>query len=71
MSTSMEDVLLQVAQVKYKKSDGSLFLMDERLIWMVENRDTVSISHPYADIKCSSKNLTGRQSKSPVTSRIK
>lgn len=52
MSTSMEDVLLQVARVKYKKGDGSLFLMDQRLIWMLENRDTVVVSHPYADIKC-------------------
>ncbi|KAJ8945079.1 hypothetical protein NQ318_005259 [Aromia moschata] len=51
MSTSMEDVLLQVPQVRYKKGDGSLFLMDQRLIWMVENRDTVAVSHPYADIK--------------------
>ncbi|CAG9836838.1 unnamed protein product [Diabrotica balteata] len=51
MATSMEDVLLQVPQVRYKKGDGSLFLMDQRLIWMVENKDTVVVSHPYADIK--------------------
>ncbi|CAG9767034.1 unnamed protein product [Ceutorhynchus assimilis] len=51
MSTSSEDVLLQVANVRYKKGDGSLFLMDQRLIWMVENRDTVAVSHAYADIK--------------------
>ncbi|CAH1159331.1 unnamed protein product [Phaedon cochleariae] len=51
MSTSMEDVLLQVPHVRYKKGDGSLFLMDQRLIWMVENKDTVAVSHPYADIK--------------------
>lgn len=52
MTTSSEDVLLQVPQVRYKKGDGTLFLMDKRLIWMVENRDTVAVSHPYADIKC-------------------
>lgn len=52
MSTSMEDVLLQVPQVRFKKGDGTLFLMDQRLIWMVENKDTVAVSHPYADIKC-------------------
>ncbi|CAG9856270.1 unnamed protein product [Phyllotreta striolata] len=51
MSTSMEDVLLQVPQVRYKKGDGTLFLMDQRLIWMVENKDTVAVSHLYADIK--------------------
>lgn len=52
MSTSMEDVLLQVSQVRFKKGDGTLFLMDQRLIWMVENKDTVAVSHPYAEIKC-------------------
>lgn len=51
MTTSSEDVLLQVPQVRYKKGDGSLFLMDQRLAWMIENRDTVAISHLYADIK--------------------
>lgn len=51
MTTSSEDVLLQVPSVRYKKGDGSLFLMDQRLIWMVENRDTVAVSHAYADIK--------------------
>ncbi|XP_057659813.1 general transcription factor IIH subunit 1 [Diorhabda carinulata] len=51
MATSMEDVLLQVPYVRYKKGDGTLFLMDQRLIWMVENKDTVAVSHAYADIK--------------------
>ncbi|XP_076256771.1 transcription factor B1 [Rhynchophorus ferrugineus] len=51
MATSSEDVLLQVSNVRFKKGDGTLFLMDQRLIWMVENRDTVAVSHPYADIK--------------------
>lgn len=54
MTTSSEDVLLQVPQVRYKKGDGTLFLMDQRLIWMVENRDTVAVSHSYADIKSKS-----------------
>lgn len=51
MATSSEDVLLQVPQVRYKKGDGTLFLMAQRLAWIMENRDTVSISHLYADIK--------------------
>lgn len=51
MTTSSEDVLLQVPQVKFKKGDGTLFLMDSRLAWMVENKDTVAVSHLYADIK--------------------
>lgn len=52
MTTSSENVLLQIPQVRYKKGDGSLFLMDQRLIWMIENRDTVAVSHLYEDIKC-------------------
>lgn len=51
MTTSSEDVLLQIPQVRFKKGDGTLFLMDQRLIWMVENRDTVAVSHLYEDIK--------------------
>lgn len=61
MATSSEDVLLQVPQVRYKKGDGTLFLMDQRLIWMVENRDTVAVSHPYADIKCKQFNIFVRE----------
>lgn len=51
MTTSSEDVLLQVPQVRFKKGDGTLFLMDQRIAWIMENKDTVSISHMYADIK--------------------
>lgn len=51
MTTSSEDVLLQVNQVRYKKGDGTLYVMNERLAWMMDNRDTVSVSHKYTDIK--------------------
>lgn len=51
MTTSSEDVLLQVPQVRYKKGDGTLYVMDERLAWIMDNRDTVSVSHKFADIK--------------------
>lgn len=51
MTTSSEEILLQVPQVRYKKGDGTLFLMDKRLAWMLENKDTVNVSHMYADIK--------------------
>ncbi|RZF35709.1 hypothetical protein LSTR_LSTR009577 [Laodelphax striatellus] len=51
MTTSYEDVLLQVGQVRYKKGDGTLYVMSERLAWMLDNRDTVSVSHRYTDIK--------------------
>lgn len=49
--TSSEDVLLQVGQVRYKKGDGTLYLMTERLAWILDHKDTVSVSHRYADIK--------------------
>lgn len=51
MTTSSEEILLQVPQVRYKKGDGTLYLMDQRIAWMLENRDTVSISHLYSEIK--------------------
>lgn len=47
MTTSSEDVLLQMAGVRYKKGDGTLFVMNERIAWMVENRDTVAVSHKF------------------------
>lgn len=51
MTTSSEDVLLQVGQVRYKKGDGTLYVMSERLAWMLDHRDTVTVSHRYTDIK--------------------
>ncbi|XP_053615975.1 general transcription factor IIH subunit 1 [Plodia interpunctella] len=51
MTTSSEDVLLSVGHVRYKKGDGTLYVMNQRLAWMLENRDTVAVSHKYADIK--------------------
>ncbi|XP_059486526.1 general transcription factor IIH subunit 1 [Neocloeon triangulifer] len=49
--TSSEDVLLQVSNVRYQKKTGTLYVMNERLAWMMDNRDTVSVSTRYADIK--------------------
>ncbi|XP_026291507.1 general transcription factor IIH subunit 1 isoform X1 [Frankliniella occidentalis] len=49
--SSSEDVLLQVNEVRYKKGDGTLYAMNERLAWILEGKDTVSVSHRYADIK--------------------
>lgn len=52
--SSSEDVLLQVNEVRYKKGDGTLYAMNERLAWILEGKDTVSVSHKYADIKSTS-----------------
>lgn len=51
MTTSSEDVLLQMGGVRYKKGDGTLYVMNERIAWMIENRDKVVVSHKYQDIK--------------------
>lgn len=50
MTTSSEDVLLQMGGVRYKKGDGTLYVMNERIAWMAENRDKVAVSHKYQDI---------------------
>lgn len=51
MSTIREDVLLQMSAVRFKKGDGTLYVMNERLAWIAENRDTVAVSHKFQDIK--------------------
>lgn len=49
--TTREDVLLQVGEVRFKKGDGTLYLMRERIAWMADHRDTVAASHRFQDIK--------------------
>lgn len=49
--TTSEDILLQVNHVRHKKSDGVLFLMSERIGWLMTSKDTFSVSYQYADIK--------------------
>lgn len=49
--SKIEDVLLVVPEVKYKKSDGTLYIMKERIAFIVENRDTVQIAHSFYDVK--------------------
>lgn len=58
MTTSSEDVLMSVGHVRYKKGDGTLYVMNQRLAWMLENRDTVAVSHKYADIKSKLSTIT-------------
>lgn len=49
--SKIEDVLLLVPQVKYKKNDGTLYVMKERIAFIVENRDSVLVSHSFYDVK--------------------
>lgn len=51
MVTRSEDVLLQMGDVRYKKGDGTLYVMNERIAWMAEHRDKVTVSHRFQDIK--------------------
>ncbi|XP_064480943.1 general transcription factor IIH subunit 1-like [Ornithodoros turicata] len=51
MGTSSEDVLLMVGHVRFKKNNGTLYLMAERIAWMLEGKDTFPVSHKYADVK--------------------
>lgn len=51
----VEDVLLQISQVRFKKNDGTLYVMKERIVFMVDSKDDrVSVSHNYQDIKSES-----------------
>ena len=51
MGSSSEDVLLMVPNVRHKKNDGVLYLMNERLGWMTGSKSSFSITHKYADVK--------------------
>uniref|UniRef100_H2Z5J2 BSD domain-containing protein n=1 Tax=Ciona savignyi TaxID=51511 RepID=H2Z5J2_CIOSA len=49
---SAEQIQLLINQVRFKKRDGSLFLMSERLAWCPEGKDHFDVTHLYSDIKC-------------------
>jgi len=51
MSKSSEEVLLIVNHVRYKKCDGSMYMMSQRMAWMPTNKSAFTVSHNYADIK--------------------
>lgn len=61
MTTKSEDVLLQMGEVRYKKGDGTLYVMNERIAWMAENRDKVTVSHRFQDIKMQKISSEGKQ----------
>lgn len=51
MTTFSEDVLLQVGNVKYNRGEGTLYVMNERIAFILQGSETVSVSHLYTDIK--------------------
>ena len=50
--SSSEQVQLMTNNVRYKKRDGSLLMMSERLAWCPEGREHFDIAVNYADVKC-------------------
>ncbi|CAK8676549.1 general transcription factor IIH subunit 1-like [Clavelina lepadiformis] len=47
-----EQVQLLVNNVRYKKRDGSLYMMSERIAWCPEGKDQFELTAHYSDIKC-------------------
>ncbi|CAG0883401.1 unnamed protein product [Cyprideis torosa] len=48
---SGEDVLLLIRNVKHKKNDGAIYVMNERIAWMQEGKESATLSYKFADIK--------------------
>jgi transcription initiation factor TFIIH subunit 1 len=51
MATKKEDVLLQVEEVRYKKTDGTLYILDERIAFMNSLNSRALFSSHFKDIK--------------------
>jgi transcription initiation factor TFIIH subunit 1 len=45
------DVILAIPEVKYKKTDGTLYVLKEKIAFIAENRDTALVSHSFYDVK--------------------
>lgn len=51
MTTHSEDVLQSVGHVRHKKTDGTFYIMPERMAWMPNGRDKITVSFKYSEIK--------------------
>lgn len=51
MTTHSEDVLQSVAHVRHKKADGTFYVMPERMAWMPNGKDKITVSYKYSEIK--------------------
>ena len=51
MTTHSEDVLQSVSHVRHKKADGTLYVMPERVAWMPNGKDKITLSLKYSEIK--------------------
>lgn len=50
-NNNLEEIKLMVEHVKYKKVEGTLYVMSERIAWMQKQKNSFAISHYYVDIK--------------------
>jgi transcription initiation factor TFIIH subunit 1 len=50
-NNNFEEIKLMVEHVKYKKVEGTLYVMSERIAWMQKQKNSFTISHYYVDIK--------------------
>ena len=53
--SKIEDVILSVPEVRHKKSEGSLYIMSERIVFMVGREEKVAVSHSFSEIKSKDK----------------
>ena len=60
MAGSMEEILKVIEHVKYKKTEGSLYVMSERIGWMPKQKEqTFLVSHHYVDIQSKMESYLG------------
>jgi polyisoprenoid-binding protein YceI len=48
---NFEEILHNIDNVKVKKVEGTLYVMNEKITWMPKAKNLATISHNYVDIK--------------------
>jgi len=56
-----EEVLLMVSTVKHRKVEGTMYMMDKRMAWQQRGKESFTLSHMYADIKCQKVSPDGKE----------
>ena len=56
-----EEVLLMINNVKHRKVEGTMFMMDRRMAWQQRGKESFHLSHMYADIKCQKVSPEGKE----------
>jgi len=50
-----------VSNVKHRKVEGTMYMMDKRMAWQQRGKDVFNFSHMYADIKCQKVSPEGKE----------